>query len=241
MLYFELNLFYAKGVGGLEKTVLIIDDERDLAVMLRRYFELNGYRVSIAGSGLEGIEKAGHQPDIILLDVNLPDIDGMEVCRRIRDFVACPILFLTARVEDRDKLLGFASGGDDYIVKPFSLDELGARVDAHLRREARREQTPRRTMFDDNLVIDYTSRKVTFKGVEIPLKPKEFEIIELLSTYPGQLFSKERIFESIWDPDSNTDVGVIMEHISRIRSKFQGAGCKSYIQTVWGSGYRWVK
>ena len=114
----------------MEKTVLIIDDERDLRVMLSRYFELNGYHVSLAESGLEGMEKAGRQPDIILLDVNLPDIDGMEVCRRIRDFVTCPILFLTARVEDRDKLLGFASGGDDYIVKPFSLDELGARVEA---------------------------------------------------------------------------------------------------------------
>ncbi len=223
------------------KTVLIIDDEQDLGVMLRRYFELSGYSVMLAGSGLEGIEKAGKQPDIILLDVNLPDIDGMEVCRRIRDFVSCPILFLTARVEDRDKLLGFASGGDDYIVKPFSIDELGARVEAHLRREERRDRAPRRTMFDGGFVIDYTARKVSFNGETILLKPREFEIIELLSTYPGQLFSKERIFEHIWDADSDTDVGVIMEHISRIRAKFQKAGCKPYIQTVWGSGYRWVK
>ncbi len=225
----------------VSKTVLIVDDERDLGVMLRRYFELNGYGVMLAGSGLEGIEKAGRQPDIILLDVNLPDIDGVEVCRRIRDHVSCPILFLTARVEDRDKLLGFAAGGDDYIVKPFSLDELGARVEAHLRREARRDQTPRRTLFDDNFVIDYTARQVSFKGREIPMKPKEFDIVELLSAYPGQLFSKERIFEHIWDADSDTDVGVIMEHVSRIRAKFAKAGCKPYIQTVWGRGYRWVK
>ena len=112
----------------MDKTILIVDDEKDMSVMLKRYFELNGYLVQTAENGLQAIEKAGKQPDLILLD-------GLEVCRRIRDFVSCPILFLTARVEDRDKLIGFAAGGDDYIVKPFSIDELGARVDAHLRRE----------------------------------------------------------------------------------------------------------
>ncbi len=223
------------------KTVLIIDDEHDLGVMLRRYFELNGYTVMLAESGLEGIEKAGRQPDLILLDINMPDVDGIEVCRRIRDFVSCPILFLTARVEDRDKLLGFAAGGDDYIVKPFSLDELGARAEAHLRREERRAQRPRRTMLDERFVIDYTARTVSFAGEEIPLKPREFDIVELLSTYPGQLFSKERIFEHIWDMDSEADLSVITEHVSRIRAKLSKAGCKPYIQTVWGSGYRWVK
>ena len=220
---------------------MIIDDEHDLGVMLRRYFELNGYTVMLAESGLEGIEKAGRQPDLILLDINMPDVDGIEVCRRIRDFVSCPILFLTARVEDRDKLLGFAAGGDDYIVKPFSLDELGARAEAHLRREERRAQRPRRTMLDERFVIDYTARTVSFAGEEIPLKPREFDIVELLSTYPGQLFSKERIFEHIWDMDSEADLSVITEHVSRIRAKLSKAGCKPYIQTVWGSGYRWVK
>ena len=223
------------------KTILIVDDERDLGVMLRRYFELNGYTVALAESGREGVEKAGRQPDLILLDVNMPDMDGVEVCRRIRDHVACPILFLTARVEDRDKLRGFAAGGDDYIVKPFSIDELGARVEAHLRREERRSQAPRRVLLDGSFVIDYAARQVSFRGGEIPLKPMEFEIVELLSAYPGQLFSKERIFEHIWEPDSDAELSVITEHISRIRAKFAKAGCKPYIQTVWGSGYRWIK
>ena len=223
------------------KKILIVDDEVDMSTMLKRYFELNGYDVSIAGNGMQAIEKAGKQPDLILLDINMPDIDGLEVCRRIRDFVSCPILFLTARIEDRDKLKGFAAGGDDYIVKPFSIDELGARVDAHLRREERKQNKNVRTKFDDDLIIDYTAKEVYFRSELIPLLPREFEIVELLSTYPGQLFSKDRIFEHIWDLDSNADVGVIMEHVSKIRAKFAKAGCRPYIQTVWGSGYKWTK
>ena len=221
------------------KNILIIDDERDLACMLRRFFELSGYAVTVAENGAEGIEKAGRRPDIILLDVNMPDIDGVEVCRRIRGHVTCPILFLTARVEDRDKLLGFAAGGDDYIVKPFSLDELGARVAAHLRREERRDRAHSTLMLDSGFVIDYTARRVMFKGEEIVLKPREYDIIELLSANAGQLFSKERIFDSLWDASSEAEVNVITEHVSRIRAKLARAGCKPYIQTVWGSGYRW--
>lgn len=225
----------------MSKTILIVDDERDMSVMLRRYFELNGYSIMVAENGLTAIEKAGKQPDLILLDINMPDVDGIEVCKRIRNFVKCPILFLTARIEDQDKLKGFAAGGDDYIVKPFSIDELGARVDAHLRREERRADTAHRTKFDENFVIDYTAKEVYFKGEKIPLKPKEIEIVELLSSYPGILFSKERIFEHIWDLESDANVGVIMEHVSKIRAKFAKAGCKPYIQTVWGSGYKWIK
>lgn len=223
------------------RTILIVDDEKDMSTMLKRYFEMNGYLACVAENGLQAIEKAGKQPDLILLDINMPDLDGIEVCRRIRDFVSCPILFLTARIENQDKLKGFAAGGDDYIVKPFSIDELGARVDAHLRREERRKNQQVRTKFDDDLIIDYTAKEVYFKGKQIPFLPREFEIIELLSTYPGQLFSKDRIFEHIWNMDSNADVGVIMEHISKIRAKFAKAGCKIYIQTVWGSGYKWIK
>lgn len=225
----------------MKKNILIVDDEVDLSTMLSRYFERSGYQVSVAANGLQAIEKAGKQPDLILLDINMPDLDGLEVCRRIRDFVSCPIVFLTARIEDPDKLKGFAVGGDDYIVKPFSIDELGARVDAHLRREERRQNKQVRTKFDDDLIIDYTAKEVYFNGELIPLLPREFEIVELLSSYSGQLFSKDRIFEHIWDVDSDADVSVIMEHISKIRGKFAKAGCKPYIQTVWGSGYKWAK
>ena len=110
-----------------------------------------------------------------------------------------------------------------------------------MRREERRQNKQARVKFDDELVIDYTAKEVYFKGELLPLLPREFEIVELLSSYPGQLFSKERIFDRIWDMDSNADVGVIMEHVSKIRAKFAKVGCKPYIQTVWGSGYKWSK
>lgn len=226
----------------MSKTILIADDETDLCLMLRKFFELNGYRVLTAENGAQAIEKAGSQPDLILLDINMPDIDGIEVCKRLRSHVDCPILFLTARVEDQDKLKGFAAGGDDYIVKPFSLKELDARVNAHLRREERRISKERSVKkFDGELVIDYTAKEVYYKDKKMNLQPKEFEIIELLSMYPGMLFSKDRIFEKIWDIESDSDTEVITEHISKIRAKFAKEGCAQYIQTVWGSGYKWVK
>ena len=220
--------------------ILIVDDEADIVSMLKDYFEFNGYDTLTAFDGLEAIKKAEKQPDIILLDINMPGIDGMEVCMRIRDFVSCPILFLTARIEDSDKIKGFGVGADDYSVKPFSIDELGARVAAHLRRE-RRQKESAKVRFDDKLAIDYTERSIYYDGVQIPFAKKEFDIIELLSQHIGQVFSKERIYELIWDYDSEGDSSVIAEHVRRIRSKFTNAGMKSYIETVWGVGCKWVK
>lgn len=220
--------------------ILIVDDEADIVSMLKDYFEFNGYDTLTAFDGLEAIKKAEKQPDIILLDINMPGIDGMEVCMRIRDFVSCPILFLTARIEDSDKIKGFGVGADDYIVKPFSIDELGARVAAHLRRD-RRQRESAKVRFDDKLAIDYTERSIYYDGVQIPFAKKEFDIIELLSQHIGQVFSKERIYELIWDYDSEGDSSVIAEHVRRIRSKFTNAGMKLYIETVWGVGYKWVK
>ena len=170
----------------------------------------------------------------------MPDIDGMEVCMRIRDFVSCPILFLTARIETSDKIKGFSVGADDYIIKPFSIDELGARVAAHLRRD-RRQRESAKVHFDDKLAIDYTERSLYYNGEQITLSKKEFGIIELLSQHIGQVFSKERIYELVWDYDSEGDSSVIAEHIRRIRSKFAKAKMKQYIETVWGCGYKWIR
>lgn len=220
--------------------ILIVDDEADIVSMLKDYFEFNGYDTLTAIDGLEAIKKAEKQPNIILLDINMPGIDGMEVCMRIRDFVSCPILFLTARIEDSDKIKGFGVGADDYIVKPFSIDELGARVSAHLRRE-RRQRESAKVQFDDKLAIDYTERSLYYNGTQISLAKKEFDIIELLSQHIGQVFSKERIYELVWDYDSEGNSSVIAEHIRRIRSKFAKADMKPYIETVWGVGYKWVK
>ena len=224
----------------MSNTILIVDDEADIVSTLADYFLYNDYNVMTATNGMEAIEKAGKQPDLILLDINMPDLDGLEVCARIRGFVSCPILFLTARVEDSDKIKGFGMGGDDYIVKPFSLDELGARVAAHIRREQRRGETPK-VRFDDKLSIDYTERRLYFDNEEISLAKKEFDIIELLSNHPGQIFSKEQIYELVWGYDSEGESSVVAEHIRRIRTKLATAGTKSYVETVWGVGYKWAK
>jgi len=224
----------------MSNTILIVDDEADIVSTLADYFLYNDYNVMTATNGMEAIEKAGKQPDLILLDINMPDLDGLEVCARIRGFVSCPILFLTARVEDSDKIKGFGMGGDDYIVKPFSLDELGARVAAHIRREHRRGETPK-VRFDDKLSIDYTERRLYFDNEEISLAKKEFDIIELLSNHPGQIFSKERIYELVWGYDSEGESSVVAEHIRRIRTKLATTGTKSYVETVWGVGYKWAK
>lgn len=220
--------------------IMIIDDEIALLDMLNRYFTLEGYDVITAVGGNEALQKLTKQPDIILLDINMPDIDGFSLCRRIRNFIACPILFLTASIEDSDKIRGFGAGGDDYIVKPFSVEELGARLSAHLRRE-KRNKSKSHVLFDELLVIDYTERMVYWNGHEIPLLKKEFDILEVLSQNPGRIFDKERLYEAAWGLDSPGNNSVVAEHIRKIRAKFAAAGAKQYIETVWGVGYKWIK
>lgn len=229
-----------KRVVTMTEKILIVDDEQDIVTLLKDYFEINEYMVLTANNGTEALKKAVQNPDIILLDINMPDIDGIEVCSKIRDHVSCPILFLTAKVEEEDKINGFRVGGDDYIIKPFSIDELGARVAAHLRRE-HRNTFKTTAIFSKELVIDYTQRCVYVKDHPVQLSKKEFDIVELLSMNAGQVFDKERIYEKIWGYDSDGDSNVVTEHIRRIRSKFSGCSPETYIETVWGVGYKWAK
>ncbi|HWO76011.1 MAG TPA: response regulator transcription factor [Bacillus sp. (in: firmicutes)] len=211
--------------------ILIIDDEDDLRKLLADYFEVNGYLVWTAKDGNEALRQVEKQPDIILLDINMPDMNGLDVCRKIRGFVSCPILFLTARVEDVDKISGFQAGGDDDIQKPFSIHELGARVDAHLRREMR-NQKKSSVKFSDDLVIDYSERALYCNDIQISLAKKEFDILELLSKHSGMVFDKERIYERIWGTEEEGDSSVIAEHIRRIRYKMKEHGCENRIETV---------
>lgn len=220
--------------------ILIADDELDIVKMLAGFFSGKGYNVLTAANGIDTIKQAERKPDIILLDINMPGLDGLSVCERIRNYVSCPILFLTARIEDADKVKGFSVGGDDYIVKPFSLVELDARIKAHLRREARHSFNAQ-IKFADELTIDYAERCIFFKDNRISLAKKEFDIVELLSSNPGQVFDKERIYEKIWGYDSEGDSSVVAEHIRRIRTKITTYTEKSYIETVWGCGYKWIK
>ncbi len=221
----------------MRQRLLIVDDESGMVGMMRRYFS-DSYEVMTAMTGEEAVQKAAGSPDLILLDINMPGMDGLTVCERIRKYVTCPILFLTARVESSDKIRGFQAGGDDYIVKPFDLDELGARVAAHLRREQRRQENPSVRFFGE-LTVDYTGRTVSVGGEPISLSKREFDILELLSMNAGQVFDRERIYEIVWGIDGDGNSDTIMEHIRKIRAKLAAYTPHSYIETVWGCGYRW--
>lgn len=223
---------------GTEK-LLVVDDERDIRRLLGDFFELQGYQVYTAASGKEALEKLAVQPDLILLDINMPDMDGMEVCRRIRDHVTCPIVFLTARVEEQDRINGLMIGGDDYIVKPFVMEELSARVAAHLRRE-RRGRIRENVVFHRELVIHYGSREVFFGEEPVNLTKTEFDLVEFLSLHRGQVFGRERIYELVWGYDSEGDSQIITEHIRRIRQKLKKFTDEEFIETVWGVGYKWI-
>lgn len=222
------------------KRLLIVDDDRELLKMLKSYFELKGYLVLTATDGLEAMQKIMDSPDLILLDINMPYMDGLEVCEKIRDRISCPILFLTARVEEQDKVNGLLSGGDDYIVKPFGLKELDARITAHLKREER-DRRKSRMKYQDGLVIDYVAKEVFYGEKKLELTGSEFAIVEYLSRNPGQVFDKERIYEHIRGFDKESDSRVITELVRRIRNKLSACGAEEYIKTVWGMGYKWEK
>lgn len=220
--------------------LLIADDDEELVKMLKSYLEIKGFEIITAGDGLEVLEKLSKNPDLILLDINMPRMDGIEVCRKIRNETACPILFLTARVEEQDRVNGLLSGGDDYITKPFSLKELEARITAHLKREERQKfRTSSR--YENGLWIDYAGKEVRFEGKEIPLIRLEYEIVEFLSAHPGQVFDRERIYETVCGYNAEGDSRVVTELVRRIRKKFSVCLKDKVIETVWGSGYRWKK
>lgn len=222
----------------MAQSILIVDDENEIVSMLYRYFSKLGYTVYTATAGKTALKEVEKNPNIILLDVNMPDIDGFTICERIRDYVSCPIIFLTARIEDSDKIKGFSIGADDYVIKPFSIDELEARIAAHLRRE-KRHNIASKVQFDDDMVIDYSSRIVFYHNTDISFTKKEFDIISFLSQNKGIVFDRETIYEEVWGLDGIGDNTVVTEHIRRIRAKFLSLGDRPYIETVWGCGYKW--
>ncbi|WP_455682563.1 response regulator transcription factor [Thomasclavelia sp.] len=220
--------------------ILVIDDEQSILDMLKLYFELEGYLVDVAINANKALEKLTNSPDIILLDINMDGMNGLDLCTYIRQFINCPIIFLTARVLEQDKINGFMAGGDDYITKPFSMEELLVRITAHLRREER-SHLKTQGRFYKELFIDYSQRSVIIKGKTIELSNKEFEIIKLLSMHAGQIFDKDKIYEVIWGLDGVGNSTVVKEHIRKIRSKFAKVTENVYLETVWGIGYKWKK
>lgn len=223
----------------MNEKIMVVDDEKGVVTIMKKYFEMSGYQVITAYSGQEALKKMSCLPDIVLLDINMPDMDGLTVCQSIREYITCPILFLTARIETADKIKGFSAGADDYIVKPFDLDELGARVAAHLRRENRKQEQSTLRFFND-MVIDYVKREISISGTRVSLSKKEFDIVELLSINAGQVFDRERIYDTVWGLEGDGNSDTIMEHIRKIRAKFSALSLHNYIETVWGVGYKWV-
>ncbi len=220
--------------------ILVIDDEKMILSMLKKCLQNDDFLVYTADSAKKALELLADTPDIILLDINMPEMDGLELCQLIREHISCPIIFLTARVTEQDVIKGLSIGGDDYITKPFRVDELLARISAHLRREERKGVAAN-LKFDEELIIDYNSREVFYGKKQLDFSNKEFEIIKFLSQNAGMVFDRETIYEKLWGYDGEGDSIVVKEHIRKIRNKLSVYTDKNFIETVWGVGYKWAK
>ena len=231
------------------KKVLIIEDDMGIYELERDYLEIEGYEVDIQTNGVDGLAAAlEHEYDLIILDIMIPKKDGFSVCRDIRKKKEIPIIMVSAKREDIDKIRGLGLGADDYMIKPFSPAELVARVKSHIQRYNRIRNSLSTTVEIESkiaagsLEILLDSHQVFLGGTEVSLTPREYDILILLASSPNRVFTKEEVFESIWGIDSLGETSTIMVHINRLRAKidkqFQG---EEYIDTVWGVGYRFHK
>ena len=225
------------------KKILLIEDEISIAELERDYLELSGLEVEIAGDGSEGLSRALKEDfDLFVLDLMLPGIDGFEICRRIRESKNTPIIMVSAKKEDIDKIRGLGLGADDYITKPFSPSEMVARVKAHLARYERliSSGTPSNEIIEiRGLKIDKTARRVWVNGEEKNFTTKEFDLLSFLAQNPNHVFTKEELFSRIWDMESIGDIATVTVHIKKIREKIEFNTAKpQYIETIWGVGYR---
>ena len=231
------------------KKVLIIEDDMGIYELERDYLEIEGYEVDIQTNGVDGLAAAlEHEYDLIILYIMIPKKDGFSVCRDIRKKKEIPIIMVSAKREDIDKIRGLGLGADDYMIKPFSPAELVARVKSHIQRYNRIRNSLGTTVEIESkiaagsLEILLDSHQVFLGGTEVSLTPREYDILILLASSPNRVFTKEEVFESIWGIDSLGETSTIMVHINRLRAKidkqFQG---EEYIDTVWGVGYRFHK
>jgi DNA-binding response OmpR family regulator len=223
--------------------ILIVEDEQSIAELERDYLEINGFEVEIENDGLKGLDKAINENfDLYILDLMLPNVDGFEILRQIREKKNTPILMVSAKKDDIDKVRGLGLGADDYITKPFSPSELVARVKAHL---ARYERLINSNVVENDVIeirgikIDKTARRVYVNGEEKILTTKEFDLLTFLASNPNHVYTKEELFREIWDMDSIGDIATVTVHIKKIREKIEIDTSKpQYIETIWGVGYR---
>ena len=223
--------------------ILIVEDETAIADLEKDYLELSGFEVQIENEGDTGLERSlAEEIDLIILDLMLPGMDGFEICRKIREKKNVPIIMVSAKKDDIDKIRGLGLGADDYMTKPFSPSELVARVKAHL---ARYQRLVNSNVQENDIVeirgikIDKTARRVWIDGEEKPFTTKEFDLLTFLAQNPNHVYTKEELFKEIWDMESVGDIATVTVHIKKIREKIEKQSSKpQYIETIWGVGYR---
>jgi len=220
-------------------TILVIDDEKKIRDLVKMYLIKEGFQVDEAENGNIAFEKIKkNEYSLIILDLMLPGIDGFTLFKEIRKIGDVPVIMLTARGEEFDRVLGFEMGADDYVVKPFSPRELIGRVKALLRRSSNNDKDKLSLLQFDGLSIDKTTRKVLVEGQEVFLTPKEYELLLYLTSSPGQVFSREQIMQAVWNYDFFGDFRTVDTHIKNLREKLGSNAGKKYVHTVWGVGYK---
>lgn len=223
--------------------ILIVEDEEAIADLERDYLELSGFKVEVANDGQSGLLKALKENyDLFILDLMLPGVDGFDICRQIREEKNTPIIMVSAKKDDIDKIRGLGLGADDYMTKPFSPSELVARVKAHLARYDRLTGSAvekNKVLEIRGLKIDTTARRVWINGEEKPFTTKEFDLLTFLASHPNHVYTKEELFREIWDMESIGDIATVTVHIKKIREKVEmDTSNPQYIETIWGVGYR---
>lgn len=216
--------------------ILAVDDEKVILALIKNILQKDKHVITTVSNPDEVFDMQLGVFDLILLDIMMPGVDGVTLCKNIRSKVDCPILFLTAKVMENDIMVGLGAGADDYILKPFGTGELRARVNAHLRREKRQRRS---VLCVGDINFDLSGKEVTVSGSSILLTKSEYEICEFLASNRGQVFSKEQIYESVFGFDGESDYSAVVEHIKNIRAKFAKL-INSPIETVWGIGYKWA-
>ena len=222
----------------MSQKVLVVEDDINIAELLRLYLQKDGFEVSHAADGGKAVEMAKEiQPDLVLLDIMLPVMDGWQVCRELRKTMKMPIIMLTAKGETEDKVSGLEMGADDYIVKPFEMKELMARINAVLRRSEIPDDTKKRLTFD-KLVIDLDSYELIVDGKKIDTPPKELELLYHLASTPNRVYTRNQLLDEVWGFDYFGDSRTVDVHIKRLREKLEGVSDKWALKTVWGVGYK---
>ena len=223
-----------------EKRILVIDDDTNICELLRVYLENEGYEVKVANDGVEGITLfKSCDPDLVLLDIMLPKKDGWEVCRQIRECSSKPVIMITAKGEVFDKVLGLELGADDFVVKPFDMKELSARVRAVLRRANSREREQSNDVIKfDNIEINMDEYTLKLKGKSVDIPPKELDLIHYLASNYNRVFTRDQLLDKVWGYDIAGDSRTVDVHIKRLREKLEGVSDKWVLKTVWGVGYK---